>query len=133
MPLRGGRADIDDRQRAAGRKPLEAALWRAARGGCGHLAGGQQSVGQRSVAFLRAMEKREPAIAVAVGAEHRRHPLDRLDKRAGQRLAGIVQRRAEVEKLAEYIDMNSRISLDVAAVSQDLAGDLAIQPPQRRR
>ncbi len=50
----------------------------------------------------------------------------------GQRLGGMVQRRANIEKLAEHIDMQRRIALDVSAVRQDLASDFTLQPPQRR-
>ena len=75
------------------------------------------------------MKQREPAIAVTESAQHRRHALNGVGKLVGHRIAGLVQRRVNVEKLPQYIDMDRRIALEVAAVSQDLAGDLAIQPP----
>ena len=133
MSVGGRRADIDDDQRAARRQPLEADLGGAGPGRRRDLARRQQGIGQRPVAFLRAVKQREPAVAVSERAQHRRHPLDGAGERAGQRLARIVQRRADIEELTEDLRVQRRVALHVPAVGQDLQRDLAFQPAQRRR
>jgi hypothetical protein len=133
MTTDGRRADIDDDERAARRKPFKADLGRAGVGRRRDFACRQQRIAQRAVAFLRAVKQREPAVAMAERSQHRRHALDGVRQPRRRWLARIIQRRADIEKLTKNVHVQGGVALHVRAVGQDLPSDFTLQPAQRRR
>ena len=114
-------AGIDQHQRGAGGQPLEAALQRHRRRRLARAGARQHQIHQGALAFPAAVEQRQPAVAMAEEAHHRRHAVDRGDQLGRRAALGRAQRRTHVDQMAQHRDLQVRRALGDHAVMRDIA------------
>ena len=78
-----------------------------------------------------AVEQRQPAVAMAEEAQHRRHAVDGGDQLGRRAALGRRQRRAHVEQMAQHGELQMRRALGHDAVMHDVALHEPRQPRQR--
>ena len=110
------RAEIGDNQRTAGLNAAEADMRRVVLGPALGAALGEDEIDQPRFLFDRIVKQGQRAVAMAVGAKHRRHPVDRVVERLGRRLPGRYQRAADIDQMAQYCEMGRRAAFEMPAV-----------------
>ena len=80
---------------------------------------------------LRAVEQRQPAIAVPQHAQGGGHPLDRGGERGRRLRLGGLQQGADLGQVLQRGEMRGGAALGMAAIGQHLAADLLRQEAQR--
>ena len=82
--------------------------------------------------FAAAVERREAAVAVAQGAQRRRHALDGLAQFGGRLAVGGAQDVAAVDEVGERREVNRRRTFAMTAVRAHLFAAFARQTGERR-
>src|SRR5579872_562569 len=119
-PVRRRLAGIDKHQAVPGLHSLEAQIGGARRRAALGFRAGQSKVDENAVFLDRVVEQRQLAVAVAEEPQHRRHFVDRLLQWSGRLDMSRAQRRARVDEIAQYLELQRRVPRTMAAVGQEL-------------
>ena len=121
MPRPGGLPASTSTSEVPAGESLEAALQRHLRRGLARTRARQHQIHQGALAFPAAVEQRQPAVAMAEEAHHRRHAVDRGDQLGRRAALGRAQRGTHVDQVAQHRDLQVRRALGDDAVMRDVA------------
>ena len=87
----------------------------------------QNQVDKNPVFLERIVEQRQPAVAVAKKAEHRRHSLDGIFERGRDVDLRRPQYSARIDQILQHLQLQRRAARQVPAIRQDLNRQLALE------
>ena len=119
-PGRRRRTNIHQDQRPAGLDPFEAAMPRALQGPPGGIGLGQRGVDQDRLALPGPVEQGETTIAVAKEPDRRGHAVNGVLQGLRHFGPGGAHDGAQVDQMAQQIEVDCRAALHMAAIGQDL-------------
>ena len=116
-----------------GGEPLKSGVRRLLRRMAAGFRSGQDEIDDDRVLLDRAVEQRQPAVAVAEKAQHRRHASIACCTAGGMSACATRKTAAQIDQVAQYPQLNRRVAAAVAAIGQDLDRQLAFERPHRPR
>ena len=125
-------AGIDDDEALAGLQPLKAGIGRLRRGAFLGFGARQNEIDKNAILLDRIVEQREPAVAMPEQPRYRRHALDRVLHRWRLDPRG-AQRGADVDQIAQHLELHRRVAGAVSAIGQNLPLQFALQQAQGPR
>src|SRR5260370_41353932 len=117
---------IDEDEALTGVQSLKAGLRCLRRGVPFGLRPSQDEIDEHPILLARIVEQRQAAVAMAEKPQYRRHALDRVLQRRGRLDPCAAKRRADVDQIAQYLELHRRAAAAMPAIGHDLLRQLAL-------
>jgi hypothetical protein len=127
VSLRRRRGGIDDEQAAPGGHALIAHIRQTAQRAAFGVGERESRVDQKRLLLDAAMKKRETAVAVAQQFKRGQHGVDGGAQRVGGFDSGGFKRFAQIDEIAQHMQLHRRAARNMPAVGQNLVPDLTLQ------